>query len=72
MSQCDILPLSLLFSLLPVRIPKTFCCPPRGLMCAYSLQKANEEMGERLPSYLDTGYALGVVLLFISKLGQNL
>jgi hypothetical protein len=30
----------------------------------YLLQRAKEEMGERHPSYLDTGYAIGVVLLF--------
>jgi len=31
----------------------------------YLLQRAKEEMGERHPSYLDTGYAIGVVLLFV-------
>jgi hypothetical protein len=33
-----------------------------------SLQRAKEEIGDRHPSYLDTGYAIGVVLLFVSKL----
>lgn len=36
-----------------------------------SLQRAKEEMGERHPSYLDTGYAIGVVLLFVSKWSQQ-
>lgn len=36
-----------------------------------SLQRAKEEIGDRHPSYLDTGYAIGVVLLFVSKLGLN-
>jgi len=31
----------------------------------YLLQRAKEEMGERHPSYTDTGYAIGVVLLFV-------
>jgi hypothetical protein len=31
----------------------------------YLLQRAKEETGERHPSYLDTGYAIGVVLLFV-------
>jgi len=31
----------------------------------YLLQRAKEEIGDRHPSYLDTGYAIGVVLLFI-------
>jgi len=30
----------------------------------YLLQRAKEEIGDRHPSYLDTGYAIGVVLLF--------
>jgi len=49
-----------------------------GLMClnvllslshfsslCYLLQRAKEEIGDRHPSYLDTGYAIGVVLLFV-------
>lgn len=36
-----------------------------------SLQRAKEEIGDRPPSYLDTGYAIGVVLLFLSKLGPD-
>jgi hypothetical protein len=31
----------------------------------YLLQRAKEEMGDRQPSYLDTGYSIGVVLLFV-------
>jgi len=31
----------------------------------YLLQRAKEEMSDRHPSYTDTGYAIGVVLLFI-------
>jgi len=31
----------------------------------YLLQRAKEEIGDRHPSYLDTGYAIGVVLLFV-------
>jgi len=31
----------------------------------YLLQRTREEIGERHPSYLDTGYAIGVVLLFV-------
>jgi len=31
----------------------------------YLLQRAKEEIGDRDPSYLDTGYAIGVVLLFV-------
>jgi len=31
----------------------------------YLLQRAKEEIGDRHPSYLDTGYAIGVVLLFL-------
>jgi len=31
----------------------------------YLLQRAKEEMSDRHPSYLDTGYAIGVVVLFI-------
>jgi hypothetical protein len=31
----------------------------------YLLQRAKEELGDRHPSYNDTGYAMGVVLLFI-------
>jgi len=31
----------------------------------YLLQRAKEEIGDRHPSYIDTGYAIGVVLLFV-------
>jgi len=31
----------------------------------YLLQRSKEEISDRHPSYLDTGYAMGVVLLFI-------
>jgi len=31
----------------------------------YLLQRAKEDIGDRHPSYLDTGYAIGVVLLFV-------
>ena len=49
----------------------THCIP--GLMYlslnSPSLQRVKEEISDRHPSYLDTGYAIGVVLLFISELG---
>ena len=41
------------------------------LSISSSLQRAKEELGDRHPSYLDTGYAIGVVLLFVGKLGTK-
>ena len=43
-----------------------------SLTISSSLQRAKEEITDRHPSYLDTGYAIGVVLLFISKLNSQI
>lgn len=62
--------LSLLFSLLPVRTWHVILSSLAHVVISIilSLQRAKEEMTDRYPSYTDTGYAIGVVVLFVSKL----